>query len=281
MTDFVDAVSRNAFLQHALIAGLLASPACGVVGSYVVVRRISYLAASVAHCTLGGMGIVHYLQVVHGLSWLHPLQGAVVAALAGALVMGWVSLRYQQREDTVIGAIWAVSMAIGLLFIAKTPGYSEDLMSYLFGSILLVSPGDLWTIAVLDAVVLGLGILLYHRFVAVCFDAEFARLRGLRVELHFLLLLSITALTVVVLVAVVGLILVIALLTLPAAISGRFASRLWQMMALATLICGALTTAGLFLSYGPGLPPGATTVALAGICYLIATSVTRRRQSPS
>jgi len=269
MIEFFTTLPASTLLQNALLAGLIASVACGLIGSYVVTRRISYIAGGVAHCTLGGMGAARYLQIVHGVQWLQPLHGAIVAAVAAALIIGWVSLKGRQREDTVISALWAIGMAAGVLFIARTPGYSEDLMSYLFGNILLVSRPNLILIGVLDVIVVALSLLFYNRFLAVCFDEEFARLRGVSVEFYYLLLLTLTALTVVVLTTVVGLILVIALLTLPAAIAGHFVQRLWQMMLVAVVLSGLLTTAGLALSYQPELPAGATTIVLAGACYLL------------
>jgi zinc transport system permease protein len=267
--DFWAAIGEHSFLRLALAAGLLASIACGVVGSFVVARRLSYIAGGIAHAILGGMGAARYLQVVHGWSWLHPLHGAVFAALAAALIIGIVTLRSREREDTVISALWAVGMAAGVLFIARTPGYGVDLMSYLFGNILMVAPGDLWFIAALDVIVVGASLLCYRQLLAVCFDEEFARLRGLRVEAYTLLLLCLTALTVVLLVTVVGLILVIALLTLPVAIAGKFTRCLWQVMALATVLNVVFIAAGLAVGYGANLPPGATTVLLAGAGYLL------------
>ena len=268
MSEFLNAVRNHAFLQYALVTGLLASVACGVVGTYVVVRRITYIAGGISHCVLGGIGAALYLQKVHGWRFITPLYGATAAALIAALIIGWVSLRARQREDTVIGALWAIGMATGILFIARTPGYSQDVMSYLFGNILMVSPGDLKLIAGLDAVVLVLVGLFYNEFLAVCFDEEFARLRGVKVEFYYLLLLCLTALTVVLLVTVVGIVLVIALLTLPVAIAGYFAKRLWQMMLVSVGLSIVFTTSGLAVSYGPDLPAGATTIVLAGIAYL-------------
>ena len=275
MTEFLDAAANYAFVQYALLAGVLASVACGIVGTYVVVRRITYLAGGISHCVLGGLGAALYFQRVHGWHWLTPLVGAIIAALAAAMIIGLVSLRAKQREDTVIGALWAVGMAVGVLFIARTPGYSQDLMSYLFGNILMVSPGDLWLMAALDALVVVLGLVFYNQFLAVCFDEEFARVRGMRVEFYYLLLLGLTALTVVLLVTVVGIILVIALLTLPVAVAGHFARRLWQMMALATVFSILFTTAGLAISYKPDLPAGATIIVLAGAAYLLVVVLSR------
>ncbi len=269
MLEFAEALGRHPFLQQALLAGLLASGACGVMGAYVVARRISYLAGAIAHSVLGGMGAARYLAVVQGWDWLHPLYGAIAAALAAAFLIGLVTLRASQREDTIIAAIWAVGMAGGILFIAATPGYDVELMSYLFGNILMVTPGDLWLMLALDLVVLAVGFLFYNQLLAVCFDQEFARLRGVNSDLYFLLLLGLTALTVVLLSTVVGVILVIALLTLPAAIATNFCRRLWQIMALGALIAMAFTSGGLALSYGPDLPAGAVIIVLAGAVYLL------------
>lgn len=275
MGEFFDALMQHSFLRMSLATCILASVACGVIGTYVVTRRISYIAGAISHSVLGGMGAARYLEVVHGWTAFTPLWGAAVAAVLSALIIGLVSLRAKEREDTVIGAIWAVGMAIGILFIAKTPGYDKDLMSYLFGNILLVTREDLWMIFCLDVLVVATGLLFYNKFLAISFDEEFARLRGIRVDFYYLLLLCLTALTVVVLVRVVGIILVIALLTLPAATAGQFARTLLRMMAWATVICALMTTGGLAASYGPGLPAGATMIVLAAAVYLGSILVAR------
>ena len=260
-------------MQNALLMGILAAIACGVVGTYVVARRITYIAGGISHSVLGGIGIAHYMIVVHSWQWLHPLYGAAIAAVAAATVIGWVSLKGSEREDTVIGAIWAVGMAVGILFISKTPGYNQELMSYLFGNILMVSTGDIWLVAALDLVVVTVGILFYGQFQAVCFDEEFARTRGINVEFYYLLLLCLTGLTVVVLVTVVGIVMVIALITLPVAIAGRFAATLWQTILYAVIVSAVLITFGLALSYSLDFPAGATTILIAGAVYLIAVFV--------
>ena len=283
MSEFIQALGEHVFLQRALLAGLMISLACGMVGTYVVSRRITYIAASVAHCVLGGMGAARYLQTVHGWQWLTPLHGALAAAVTAAVIIGLISLKAREREDTVIGALWAIGMAAGVIFISRTPGYNEDLMSYLFGNILVISSLDLWLIALLDLVVAMITLLFYRQLQAVCFDEEFSRLRGLRVEFHYLLLLCLTALTVVLLVTVVGIVMVIALLTLPAAIAGYFSRSLWQMMLLATAVCAIITSSGLALSYGPNLPAGATIILLAGAAYLLVAAgrMILRRSSSS
>ncbi len=267
--EFFSAVLKYDFLMRAVATGLLASVACGIVGTYVVTRRITYIAGGIAHCVLGGMGAARYLQTVHGLGWAHPIYGAVVAALAAALIIGLVSLRAKEREDTVIGALWAIGMAVGVLFIHMTPGYNQELMSYLFGNILMVTKSNLWMLAALDALIVLAGVLFYNQFLAVCFDSEFALLRGMKTEMFYLLLLCLTALTVVLLITVVGIVLVIALLTLPVAVAGHFSRTLWQMMLISIGLSAIFTIGGLSLSFGPDLPAGAMTIVLAGGAYLL------------
>jgi zinc transport system permease protein len=193
----------------------------------------------------------------------------LVAAIVSALLIGWIRLNWKTQEDTLIGAIWAMGMAIGLLFISQTPGYTSSLTSYLFGNILLVPVQDVWFMAALDLVLLVLVGLFYRQFLAVIFDEEFARLRGVPVSLFYLLLLCLIAVTVVLLIHVVGLILVIALLTLPAAIAGHYVHSLGGMMLIATLLGSTFTVGGLALSYSPDLPAGPTIILLAGSAYVI------------
>ena len=276
MGEFFQALLQHSFLRHALLAGLLVSLSCGVVGTYVVTRRITYLAGGIAHCVLGGMGVARYMQVVHGWAFLDPLLGAVIAALGAAFIIGWINIHAKERIDTVISAFWGMGMAAGILFISKTPGYGEDMMAYLFGNILLVTQGDLLVIAGLDLFIMATALLFHKQFVAVCFDEEFARLRGIHARFFYFLMLALTALTVVLLVSIVGIVMVIVLLTLPAAIAGRFCLRMGSTMALASGICALLTTTGLALSYTPDLPAGATIIVLTGVVYLATTLLKRK-----
>lgn len=255
------------FLRYAFIIGILASVAFGIMGSFVVARRISYIAGSISHSILGGLGAALYFQRAHHMSWFHPIFGAVAAALLSALIIGFVSIYARQREDTVIGAIWSIGMATGLLFLAKTPGY-VDPMSYLFGNILLISQTDLILVVALDVLILAIVLFFYNKLLAVCFDEEFARLRGIRVDFYYLLMLCLVALTIVLLVTVVGIVLVIAMLTLPAAIASQFSNRLSQMMVLAVIICTVFTTLGLSVSYYTDLPGGPVIISVLGAAYL-------------
>ena len=252
----------------ALAAAILASIACGIVGTYVTVRRITYIAGAIAHCTLGGMGAAWYLHTELGLHFITPLTGAVFSALVAALIIAYLQARSNMRQDTILSAVWAIGMAIGLIFISKTSGYNEDLMSYLFGDILMVSPLDLLLISVLDLVLILVTILFHQQLDAIAFDEEFARLSGLPVDLYNTIFLCTVALTVVLLVQLVGIILIVALLALPAATAGRMTSRLPTMIMAAILLCVFSTVGGLTISYAPDLPAGATIILTAASIYL-------------
>lgn len=272
MNAFFSALAEHAFLQHAALAGLLASLGCGVVGSYVVVKRITFLAGGVAHAVLGGVGAALFLGA-------QPMTGALVGAMAAALLIGWVSLRWRQQVDTLIGATWALGMALGIIFISRTPGYQVDLTTYLFGNILLVTPRDLWLMAILDLVLVTLVLLLHRQFLALAFDEEFARLRGVPVTGLYLLLLCMVAVSVVLLIKIVGLILVIALLTLPAAMAQIWVGTVGRMMVVAAGLGAVFCGIGLAAAYEPDLPPGATIIVVAAVAYLIAnvSAAARRR----
>ena len=270
MMDFLHALVEYRFLQMALLACLLASLGSGLIGTFVVVRRVGALAGGIAHAVLAGMGIAYFL----GGS---PVLGAAIAALLSALLIGLIQLRWRQDEDILIAAFWSVGMAIGVLFIAKTPGYNVNLMSYLFGNVLLVSEPDLWRMLALDAVIILTLALCYKQFLATAFDQEFARLRGVNVEFFYILMLSLIALTVVLMIQIVGLILVIALLILPAASVSQFVVTLPRIMAGSALLSMAITCTGLSLSYTPDLPAGATIIVVAGVVYL-ASMLLRRAQ---
>ncbi|HEY5653466.1 MAG TPA: metal ABC transporter permease [Pontiella sp.] len=276
MVDFFQALIQHSFLQYALLAGLLVSIACGIVGTYVVTRRITYLAGGIAHCVLGGMGFARYMQVTQEWTFMTPMFGAMIAALGAAFIIGLINIKAKERIDTVISAFWGLGMAAGVMFISKTPGYGEDLMTYLFGNILLVTQQDLLVIGLLDLIIVITALLFHKQFVAVCFDEEFARLRGINTQLFYFLMLALTALTVVLMVSIVGIVMVIVLLTLPAAISGRFCQRMGPMMMLATGLCALLTAGGLGLSYQPDLPAGASIIILSGAAYLLSLLYNRR-----
>lgn len=248
-------------LQDALWAGLLASIACGVIGAFVLAKRIASLSGSISHASFGGIGLGYFLGI-------NPLWGALFFALASALGMGALTRRTKLPADTVIAIFWAVGMALGIVFVSLTPGYVPDLLSYLFGNILFVTPHDLLFLCLLDAVVLLAVALFFKELLAVSFDEEFSKAAGVPAEAFYLLLLCLVALTVVALIKVVGVIMVIALLTLPAAVGQKFAASFKQLILLAVALGTGFTFLGLGASYLLNWPPGATIVLLAGAAFL-------------
>lgn len=255
------------FVRNALAAGILSAVLFGVLGAVVTVKRIASLAGAISHAVLGGIGLALFLSVRGIVPDFPPIVGALIFAVISAGLIGVVSLRAKQREDTVINALWAIGMSLGVLFIAKTPGYSDP-MSYLFGNILLVTRMDLILLAILDVVVVALAWRFYPQIEASAFDEEFARTRGVPTEAVFLILLSVTAVAIVMLQTFVGIVMVIAMLTLPAGTAGFAARNLAGMMIGGVLLSSGFSVAGLALSWSLDLPTGAVVVVLAGAVFL-------------
>jgi zinc transport system permease protein len=248
------------FMQRALIAAVLVSVACGVVGSYVVIKRIVSLSGAISHAAFGGVGIGYFLGV-------NPVLAAIPFSIISAIAIGGVKQVTDISEDTSIGILWSVGMAIGVIFINLTPGYAPDLFSYLFGSILTVNNTDLYIMLVLDLIIISTVYLFRREFLAVSFDEEFSEVVGLPALLVYMLLLALVALSVVVLIKVVGVILLIALFTIPAAISKQYTYNLKNLMVLATILGIVLTTVGLILSYIFNLASGATIVMVLATAF--------------
>ncbi len=261
-------VLQYEFMRNALVAGLLAAAACGVVGVYVVVKRIVFVSGGIAHASFGGIGLGYFLGI-------NPILGALFFALGSGLALGGLTRRTRLADDTVIGVLWAMGMALGVVLIALTPGYAPDLMTYLFGNILTVPFGDLVLMAILDLVIIGVVVALYKEFLVLSFDEEYATAVGIPVEKLYLLLMAMVALTIVVLIRVVGMILVIALLTFPAAMARQFTHSMKAMMVLSVLFGSVFTMGGLWLSYVLRLPSGATIILLAGSALIVTLVVSR------
>jgi zinc transport system permease protein len=253
-------------VQNMFIAGLLASIACGIIGTYVVVRRLVFISGGIAHTCFGGVGLAYLLG-------FDPMLGALVFALGTAIAVGIAGLRTRIREDSTIGVLWVLGMALGLIFIRFAPGYVPDLGSILFGDILLVKSQDIWLMLFLVVAIVVIVAVFYRQLLALTFDEEFARIMGVPTEMVYILLLALIALTVVLLLKVVGVILVIALLTIPATISGLFNTRMKRMMLMAVLVGCIVTTLGSILSLQYNLPVGATIVVVASLALLIALVV--------
>lgn len=267
-------ILQLSFMRHALTAGLLAGLVCGVIGTFVVVNRLAFLSGGIAHAAYGGIGI----SLFFGLPFLAGTLGFSVAC---AWIMAFVFLRYRHRADTFIGVFWAAGMALGIILIDRTPGYHPDLMSFLFGSILAVPPGDLKVMAILGVIVLAVVAVYSRDLLALSYDEEFARLRGVPVTFLTVLLLTLVAVTVVLTIRVVGLILVIALLTIAPFIAERFTRSLPGMMCLAVLFNLCFTTGGLFLAWRFDVTAGAAIILLAATCFFCSLLIPRRLVRPS
>jgi zinc transport system permease protein len=248
------------FMRNALLAGLLAGVACGIIGTLVVVNRLVFVSGGIAHAAYGGVGMALFLGVA-------PLIGIVGFTVITAVIMALVSLHAKHRADTVIGVLWALGMAIGVILIDLTPGYNVDLMSYLFGSILAVPTGDLWVMLAMDIVIVVLVVYFYQGLLAMSFDEEFARVRGVPVQGLYFMLMILTAMSVVMIIRVVGLILVIALLTIPPFIAERFSKSLAGMMAVSILLSLIFVLSGLFLSYRFDITSGASIIVTASVVF--------------
>lgn len=270
MSDFL-AVLTNPdvpFIRMALLAGIIGSIPFGFIGSFVVVKKMSSLAGAISHSVLGGIGLALYLETVVGFTLIKPMGGAMIFALLASLIISLVMIYGKERLDTVIGAVWAVGMSLGLLFMARTPGY-VDPMSYLFGNILLIGRAELITISLFSAIILIAGILFYSQLQAVSFDSEFAETRGINTAWFQIVIMVLISITVVLMVTLVGTVMVIAFLTLPPAIASMFSKRLSVMIVLSVLFSIILSVAGLFISYVFDLPTGSVTIVLAGAVYIL------------
>jgi zinc transport system permease protein len=272
--SFFDALSYE-FMRNALLAGLLAAVLCGIIGPFVVVKRLAFISDGISHAAFGGMGVCFFLGI-------DPLLGAVPVALLVALVLGLVSSETIRSMDALIGVLWAAGMAVGIVFVYKTPGYAPNLMTYLFGNILLASRQDLAVTLGLATCVLLTFALFFKGIVAVAFDEVFARVQGVPVRLLFCLLLSMIALSVIILIQVVGIILVVALLTIPPVISLMLWKDLWTVLAGSVLVGIGITLGGLLLSFYYDLPSGPAIIILGAVLlvgvYGFKRMMTRRAQ---
>jgi zinc transport system permease protein len=275
MTSFWYVLWHNPFLQTALFAGLAASFAGGVVGSYVVVKRIVFISGSISHAVLGGIGASLFLGYLLGRS-LPLLVGAILASIFFGFLIGWIHRRYRQREDSVIAAIWSLGMAAGVIFISIVPGNNAALMDFLFGNLLWANQSDVWMLLSLDLIVLAIALLCHVRFLSISFDETQCLLQRERVSFLYFLLLTLVSFTVVLMIQIIGAILVIAMLCLPAAIANLLTQRLSKMICLAVALSLFFTFSGIYLSYTLNWPPGATISLLTTTAYFISLPLKSR-----
>ncbi len=267
-------IFQYVFMQRALLTAILVGGVCAVVSVYIVLKKMAFMGVGISHSAFGGVALGFLLG-------LNPVAVAIPFCLATALSIGWVSRRGRLSEDTAIGILFASTMALGILFVGLSPGYNVDLFGYLFGSILSVSSFDLWLILGLGLVVIGIIVLFFKEFLFLSFDEEMAKVHGLPVSQLYYLLLTLIALTIILSIKIVGIILVSALLVIPAAAAFQLTYRFKSMLLLSVSLGIISGIFGLILSYYLDLASGATIVLVAtvifGICFIL--SPKRRRWS--
>ena len=254
------------YMQNALLAGLLTSIICGFMGTLVVVNRVVFLSGGIAHAAYGGIGLAFFM----GWPYLFGTLGFTVIMAA---IMASITLKARHRADTIIGVVWALGMAFGIILLDLTPGYHVDLMSYLFGSILSVPRSEIWVMLVIAICVCGLVLFFYKHWLALSYDEEFARIRGVPVNTLYFTMIGMLALSIVMVIQVVGLILVIALLTIPPYIMEKFSKSLLQMMIGSVLLSIVFTLTGLWLSHLYDLTSGATIILVSGIGFIVGSLI--------
>ncbi|NQU26882.1 MAG: metal ABC transporter permease [Candidatus Marinimicrobia bacterium] len=253
------------FIRNAVYIGILASILCGVLGTFIVVKRLVFISGGVSHAAFGGIGAFYY--------WgLNPLAGGFLVAGILAIVLGLTNRDKLINQGALIGVLWALGMAIGILFIARAPGYTPNLMTYMFGNILAVSVPDLVFAALLDLIVIGIIIVFYKEFVAISFDEEFAFIQGVPVRILMVIFMLLVSISIVLLIRLVGVILVIALLTIPPMISLMLVKRFLMVILLSMLVGMIMTIGGLCFSYLLDLPSGPVIItvgaAVLGLSYI-------------
>lgn len=276
MDSFWTALMAHPFLQTTLLAGIVASIAGGIVGSYVVAKRIVFISGSISHAVLGGIGFFAFLEYATQNTFFHPLLGALFAALFFALLIGWIHVRFGEHEDSIIGAVWSVGMALGIVFISLIPQSNPQLLDFLFGNLLWTTTGDLKVLFFADIIIIFICLFLHQRFLAISFDETQAYLQKQPIHVLYFLLLSLIAVTVVLMIQVVGAILVIAMLSLPAAIANFFTKRLSHMIFLSCILSCIFSILGIYLSYTWNWPPGATIAIVITVVYFCSLLLKKR-----
>lgn len=270
MVDQLATIFSYEFMRNALLSSLWISLAVGLIGTLVVLNRIVSLSGGIAHAAYGGVGLAYYLGY-------DPMIGALLFSTLSALVMGFAQRKSRTGADTLIGVMWSIGMALGILFIAMTPGYKANLMTYLFGSILAVSATDLRLMALVALLVFGFALLTYRSLLAISYDETFSTVRNAKVQLIYMSMLVLIGLTVVVSMRMVGLILVIALLTIPPAIARIFLKDMRAIMALSTILSLVFCALGLTISFITNIQTGPVIILLASAVYLVSTLMKRLR----
>ncbi|MGH4052652.1 MAG: metal ABC transporter permease [Clostridium sp.] len=272
----INAILKYTFLQHAIIGAVLASIICGIIGTIIVEKKLVMMSGGIAHAAFGGVGMGYFLKI-------EPIIGALIFTVISSFGIVEIKRRSKVNTDTIIGMFWSLGMALGIIFISLTPGYPPDISSYLFGDILTVSKVDLYIMAGLDSVVIFIVIAFFNNIKAYLFDEEFSMVVGINVKLMEYIVFLLIAFSVVVLIRVVGIILIIALLTVPPTISKIFTRNLKKIMGLSILFGVLFSLLGLFVSYKIHIASGASIIIVAVCTYIIffiSTKLLRGKAKP-
>jgi len=267
------ALKHNVFLHIALLSGLFASIASGLMGSYVMIKRIPSITGSIAHSVLGGIGIFLFLQYQYNLALFDPLYGAFIASLIAAFLVYRTHLKHKQNEGAIIATIWSMGMSLGIIFTSFVKGYKADIASYLFGNILLAASHHIYFLIALDAIIILCTFLFYKKFLMICLDEEQARISGINVEKYYFILIGLISLSIVLLIHVMGVILVVTLISIPPTIASLFTAKLVKMMGISMLLNFIFITLGILISYELDWAPGPTASLLTAISYLLVLSI--------
>lgn len=262
------------FVVRSLLGAIFASITAGIAGTYIVSRRLVFLSGGITHASFGGIGMGYYLGI-------NPVVGAAVFGLGSALGMEYMSARGRMREDSAIGILWALGMAVGIIFIYLTPGYAPNLMSYLFGSILTVTNGDLIALGIISAVLILFTTLFYRTLLYISFDENYARTFSRHVDLFKYISVGLTGLVIVLNIRMAGVIMIIALLTIPANIIMLFTRKYLRIIILSTLVSFISICAGFAVSWFTNLPTGATIVTVMVLFWLVARAARSLKMSSS
>jgi zinc transport system permease protein len=265
-TNKMEGILSYDFVLHALEAAFLASITCGFIGAYIVARRMVFISGGITHASFGGIGLGYFLGI-------NPIVSAAIFSILSAFGIRLVSKQTDIREDSAIGILWSFGMAVGIIFIYLTPGYAPNLMSYLFGSILTVTPTDLAFMGILAAVTVSIFLLFYRTILFISFDEEYARSHNAPVETFNYLMLTLVALVIVINIRVAGIILVISYLTIPQSTANLFVNDLKKIIILSMIISFTGSITGLFLSYYWNIPSGATIIFVFVLIFIIARAI--------
>lgn len=268
MIQFIQDIFEYRFLLNAVLACILSGISCGIIGTYIVSRRLVFLSGGITHSSFGGIGLAYYFGQ-------NPILGALIFSVISAVSMEALVHKGKVREDSAIGILWSLGMAVGIIFVAMTPGYAPNLMSFLFGNILTITNADIMATLILDVILLAVVILFFRPILYIAFDREYARTQKAPVKFISYLMMVLVAVTIVLSIRLVGIVLLISLLTIPPVIAGSFTSSFKKIMLISVPVAAIGTFLGVFISYRTNIPSGASTIIVLAALLIIVRIICR------